>query len=652
MTWGNRFVLATLCAISWTWLPLNGLTQSDIPRAMQRLFNLHIENKEFTPTLVQRSVKVYLEQFDPEHIYLLESEVSPYLNLSDRDARQIAQRLKEGDYRDFEAFNQLFWEAILRARGVRQALFQQLAEKGAGDGRLSQGSSYARSVDELRARQQVKLDRFYLYHRNHTRFGDGKLVIEKVCALFDKKSRRMERFYVGSDQEEHFFTLRVLKALAKSLDTHTAFFSPEEAREVRVGLEKQFEGVGIVLSEGIDGVVISDLIPGSPAAESGRVQIEDLLVEIDGTPIRSLEFDQVLELLKGKNGAAITLGLQKLDQGEKLFRVTLQKRPISMDQEKIQATYEPLPGGGGIGKIILYHFYENEAGNSSEKDIRNAIEQFRKQGELTGLILDLRENPGGFLSQAVKVAGLFISNGVVVISKYGKGEVHYLRSVAGRSFFNGPLVILTSKMSASAAEIVAQTLQDYGVALVVGDEHTFGKGSIQYQTVTDPRSDFFFKVTVGRYYTVSGKSTQIDGVLADIVVPSSYAPYKIGERFLDYPLSPDQVSPAFVDPLTDLDAKVRHLFQVKYLPYLQRVIPFWRRMLPILQENSHQRISRNPEFQALFKKQDKVRARMDGMSVNSVDEAMPQMGMTDMQMQEAINILNDMLRLEKQSEAD
>jgi carboxyl-terminal processing protease len=323
-----------------------------------------------------------------------------------------------------------------------------------------------------------------------------------------------------------------------------------------------------------------------------------------------------------------------------------------MDQEKIQATYEPLPGGGGIGKIILYHFYENEAGDSSEKDIRNAIEQFRKQGELTGLILDLRENPGGFLSQAVKVAGLFISNGVVVISKYGKGEVHYLRSVSGRSFFNGPLVILTSKMSASAAEIVAQTLQDYGVALVVGDEHTFGKGSIQYQTVTDPRSDFFFKVTVGRYYTVSGKSTQIDGVLADIVVPSSYAPYKIGERFLDYPLSPDHVSPAFVDPLTDLDAKVRHLFQVKYLPYLQRVIPFWRRMLPILQENSRQRISRNPEFQALFKKQDKVRARMDGMSVNSVDEAMPQMGMSDMQMQEATNILNDMLRLEKQSKAD
>ena len=651
MTWGIRFFFATLCAISWTWMPLYGLTQDDIPRAMQRLFNLHIENKEFTSTLVQRSVKVYLDQFDPEHLYLLESEVSPYLNLSDRDARQIAQRLKEGDYRDFLALNQIFQKAVLRAREIRGALFQQLAQRGPSDTRLSQSSPYARSIDELRVRQQAKLERFYGYHKTRTHSSDSQTVMQKVCSLFDKKCRRMERFYVGTDQEEHFFTLRLLKALAKSLDTHTAFFSPDEAREMRVSLEKQFEGVGIVLSEGIDGVVIADLIPGSPAAESGNVRVDDLLVEIDGTPISTLEFDQVLDLLKGKHGSSITLGLQRLDQGDRLLRVNLVKRPISMDQDKIQSSYEP-QAQGGIGKIILYSFYENEAGDSSEKDIRAAIDQFRRQGPLTGLILDLRENSGGFLSQAVKVAGLFISNGVVVISKYGKGEVHYLRSVSGRTFFNGPLVILTSKMSASAAEIVAQTLQDYGVALVVGDEHTFGKGSIQYQTVTDPRSDFFFKVTVGRYYTVSGKSTQIEGVLADIVVPTSYAPYKIGERFLEYPLSPDQVSPAFVDPLTDLDAKVRILFQTKYLPYLQRVVPFWRRMLPILRENSQQRILRNPEFQALFKKQERIRARLDGMSPNSIDESVPQMGMGDMQMQEAINILRDMLRLEAQSKTE
>src|SRR5262249_53796114 len=158
-----------------------------------------------------------------------------------------------------------------------------------------------------------------------------------------------------------------------------------------------------------------------------------------------------------------------------------------------------------------------------------------------GLVLDLRENAGGFLSQAVKVSGIFLSNGIVVISKYSRGDVHFLRNIVGRSYFNGPLVILTSKMSASASEIVAQALQDYGVGIVVGDERTFGKGSIQYQTVTDMSTDLFFKVTVGKYYTASGRTTQIEGVKTDIVVPTHYAPYHIGERYLEYPLSADKV---------------------------------------------------------------------------------------------------------------
>ncbi len=115
----------------------------------------------------------------------------------------------------------------------------------------------------------------------------------------------------------------------------------------------------------------------------------------------------------------------------------------------------------------------------------------------------MRENSGGFLSQAVRVSGLFISSGVVVISKYGDGSLKYYRSMDGSPHYQGPLVILVSRGSASATEIVAQTLQDYGVALVAGDIQTYGKGTIQHQTVTSDRTNSFFKVTVGRYYTVS-----------------------------------------------------------------------------------------------------------------------------------------------------
>ncbi len=318
-----------------------------------------------------------------------------------------------------------------------------------------------------------------------------------------------------------------------------------------------------------------------------------------------------------------------------------------MKEERIQTGFEKF-GDGVIGKISLHSFYESSDGISSEKDIKEAIRSFQEKGELHGLVLDLRENSGGFLSQAVKVSGLFVSNGIIVVSKYGKGELHYLRNIVGRSFFNGPIVVLTSKMSASASEIVAQALQDYGVAIVVGDERTFGKGSIQYQTVTDEKADLFFKVTVGRYYTVSGKSTQIDGVVADIVVPTQYAPYNIGEKFLEYPLPQDQVAAAYNDPLTDLDEKTRKLFQQRYLPYLQRVVPFWKRMLPALRKNSAYRMAHDTKFQTFLKKQDKIKARASLLPVNTVDDQI-QSGMEDLQMNEAVNIVKDMIYMEAQA---
>src|SRR3989338_7451418 len=353
-----------------------------------------------------------------------------------------------------------------------------------------------------------------------------------------------------------------------------------------------------------------------------------------------------MELLKKKDRSEIILGLRRIDpvmEKESFFRVSLTKKPIAVKEDRIRSSYE-LVDGGVVGKITLQSFYENSDGVSSERDIREAIRSFRQAGELKGLVLDLRENSGGFLGQAVRVAGLFLGNGVVVISKYGKGDVHYLRNISGKRFFGGPLVVLTSKMSASASEIVAQALQDYGVALIVGDKHTFGKGSIQYQTVTDSKADMFFKVTVGRYYTPSGKSTQIDGVAADIVVPTHYAPYKIGEKYLEYPLPQDKVQPAFIDPLTDLDERARRLFQMRYLPYTQRVVLFWKEHLPTLRQQSVERLSKDPDFQILKQKIASIQIRADSLPPNMVDE--PILMSVDLQMKEAVNIVKDMMILE------
>lgn len=631
---------------------------SEVQRVIERLFSFHIENQELNPVLIRRCMKIYVELFDPEKVYLLSSEISPYLKISDEQAAQIKSRMEAGDYSDFYALNSLFQKAVYRSVAFRGVLAQDLmdVEISERDGLIGAPFvKYASSETELKDRQRARMARFYLFHKARTSVGTLERKA-KVLSLYERRVRRVESATLLKDldgeefsreKSENLVATKILKAFAKCLDTHTSFFSSEEAYEMRLSLEKQFQGIGVVLSEGIDGVMIADLLKGSPAALSGKIQLNDLLVEIDGTDVASVPFEEVLGFLK-KNGREVTLGLKRVafDSNETSFyRVTLKKTAIVMNEERIQTSFEKVEGGI-IGKIALHSFYEGADGVSSERDVRDAIQALRQHGELKGLILDLRENSGGFLSQAVKVSGLFISNGVVVISKYAKGEVHYLRSISGRPFFNGPVVVLTSKMSASAAEIVAQALQDYGVGLVVGDERTFGKGSIQYQTVTDPNADIFFKITVGRYYTVSGRSTQIDGVPADIVVPTQYNPYNIGERFLEYPLPPDAVPSAYVDTLEDLDENTQKIFQKRYTPYLQQVVPTWRQMLPQLKRNSAARLARSGEFQAFLRKLDVIRARQNGATPNSIDEPV-RIGLDDLQAKEATHILQDMIELDE-----
>jgi carboxyl-terminal processing protease len=624
----------------------------DIPRVMERLFHFHIETKQMTPSLVRRSLKLYIEQFDSEKAYLLESEVAPYLNMKDSQVNEILSRLQRKNYSDFLELNALIERSIIRAQNLRRHIVEEMVAGTRDAETPALGSAqYPRSEYQLMDRQKNRMVRFYQFHQSRTLIdsADRKL---SVYSLFEKKVRRLENNYLFLDPNgsslakekiEHLISLRILKSLAKSLDTHTAFFSPEEAYEMRLSLEKQFEGVGVVLSEGIDGVMIADLIQGSPAEQSGQIKVNDLLVEIDGKSIGSTSFEDVLDLLKKRDSGEIILGFKRLDPKESFYRVSLRKRPISMKDDRIKTSYEVVDGGI-IGKISLHSFYESSDGVSSEKDMKEAIRNFRNIGDLKGLVLDLRENSGGFLGQAVRVAGLFVANGVIVISKYGKGDTHYLRNIVGKSFFNGPLVVLTSKMSASASEIVAQALQDYGVALVVGDERTFGKGSIQYQTITDESADLFFKVTVGRYYTVSGRSTQIEGVIADIVVPTQYTPYNIGERYLEYPLTQDRVESAYNDSLNDLDEKTRLLFEKRYLPNLQRVVPFWKKALPALKQRSAERIASNASYQKFLKRLEKVRARQTGAMVNSVDEPID-MSHEDLQMHEAVNVVKDMIQV-------
>ena len=641
--WLFLFVFSLFCQGATASQPL--LKSGDVRKSMEGMFHYHVEYKELLPLLVKRSFKVYIDQFDMEKMYLLQSEVQPFLELTEGQVARIVNNYQRDDLSEFISLNQTLQRAVVRARTWREEIERQLILNATSSDRSSAESylQFAITEDQLKERIRAQLVRF-LYAEKRAGQPWTPEVRAKIFSLWERRFQRVENSYMDSKtrgEAEHNLSMHILKAMARSLDAHTAYFSPDEAAEMRASLEKQFEGVGVILREGIEGIEVVDLIKGGPAQKSGKIQVGDLLVEIDGTSLSGMAYDEVLALMKGNGRKELNLGLKRTPpKGEQeLVRVALIREKITLQEERVQYTSEP-HADGIIGKINLPSFYESGLDSGCEKDMREAIKELKKGPKLLGLIIDMRENSGGFLNQAVKVAGLFITRGVVVISKYAQGEVKYLRDIDGRIYFNGPLLILTSKASASAAEIVAQALQDYGTALIVGDERTYGKGTIQYQTVTDEEAKAFFKVTVGRYYTVSGRSTQIEGVQANIVVPTEFSFYNIGERFLQYPLTSDQISAAYIDPLTDIDQINRAWFQKNYLPYVQKQELLWQRLLPSLVQNSSYRLKRDPNF-ALF---------LDGMQRTKEGNSKEKTnwGVEDLQMGEAVAIMKDMILLEKQ----
>lgn len=624
------------------------LKTSDVRATMEEMLAYHVEYKQFSSFIAKRSLKVYIEQFDPERTYLLASETRPYLDPKDDRLRSVVQNYVNGNLSDYATLNQSLVRAIERAKTYRQEIEKELI-LSKEEPQLSFPEpylDYAGDEKELKARIKKQLVRALAIEKKAigTRKPWDTETRKKVFELWEKRFARIESSYLNAGNE-HYLCLHVLKAMAKSLDAHTSYFSPEEAFEMRTSLEKQFEGIGVILREGVDGVVIHDLVKGGPAERSGKISSGDLLIEINGKSLTGVSYEEILKMLQGDSRGRVQLGLKRYISANQSQeeRVELKREKIVMQDERVQYTAEPF-ADGIIGKLILPSFYESGEGSSCELDIREALRNLKKQGNLLGLVIDMRDNSGGFLNQAVKVAGLFISSGVIVISKYSQGETQYLRDLDGRIYYDGPLIILTSKASASAAEIVAQALQDYGTALVIGDERTYGKGTIQYQTVTDPSASTFFKVTVGRYYTVSGRSTQIDGVKADMIVPTAYSALNIGERYLEFPLKSDRIPSVYSDPLTDVPPRNRPWFQKNYLPNLQKKLSLWTQMLSQLKENSLYRLQKNKDY-ALFLNalnQDK-KGRPFTLS------AKMNWGVDDLQLLEAIKILKDMALIQASS---
>lgn len=641
------------------------LTSKDVHKIMEQILTYHNNSKEMSQNTLRQGLRIYANQFDPEQIYLIESEVEPLLN---PDASTATMELKEYNQNNFIMFsnlNKLIQTSIKRARDWRSQIekntsaifneyFQTYAKGSSGQFLTNMGDHYAKNTAELDKRMKNHLMRFLDEQRR--RYGNKALEQNQVktLAVYENFMRSYENQYLYQDEQgklippaeqENLFTVHILKALASSLDAHTSFYNANEAYDMKVRLKKSFQGIGVLLSVTKDGVIVNGLVPGGPAEKSGLVKINDVIVEIDGESVADRSFEQVMEMLRNEKNSSINLLLKRAGETSPI-KVSLDRQQINVNSDR--ATYSSEPFGDGIiGEIVLRSFYQGDNDLSAADDVANAITELKKKGNLRGLVLDFRNNSGGFLSQAVKLAGLFITNGVIVIAKYSDGEEKIYRDLDSTDSFDGPLVILVSKMTASAAEIVAQALQDYGVALIVGDEHTFGKGTIQTQTITDGKSSSYFKVTVGNYYTVSGQTPQLRGVIADVIVPGPLNSEPIGEEYLEHTIKPDPKkapTATYNDTLADVQPLAKSWYMKYYTPTLQHKVTRWKNLVPNLRKNSEYRIANNKNYQLFLKK-----SKAD----EDVDEDWPyaekkvkDFGAGDLQMAEAVNIVKDMIKLD------
>lgn len=515
-------------------------TINDIPDGVKELFSYHYNKNSFDQELAKRSLDLFIEAFDADHSYFLWSEVKPMLNASGKWIDFTRRSFVNGTFDSFIEIQRFFEQAIERRILFEKEVIRELSEKTFAEIQkiaAVQYDPYPANFVQLKGKIKAEIAYFTAKEVLVGKYNYEK-VKHKIFSYFQKKQREKELEYAerGPALEEHFFSIHVLKAVAASMDAHTRFFSPDEKREMRQALSKDYSGIGVVIKDSMDGLVIQRVIENSPAAHAG-VQAKDLILRIDGQDLAPLYFREAIELLSGRNYTKVRLQLQRGDQN---FEVSLTRAPILSPESQAQTTIFPF-GTGTIAAIRLDGFFDNEQGNSASHQLESAIKSAQKGGDLKAVILDLRRNTGGFLTQAAKVCSIFTGGGPIVLARYGNGQISVVKEKTSSPVYSGPLIVLISRLSASASEIVAQTLKEYGVAIIVGDVNSYGKGSMQFQTITadDP---YCYAVTVAKYYTISGASVQLKGVQSDIVVPTEMSQIPIGEQFLKYPLGYDTIT--------------------------------------------------------------------------------------------------------------
>ncbi len=562
---------------------------------------LHFSDKVMGDKLSQATFYLYIKQLDYQKRFLLKKDVqqleafAPYIDNNLADG-QIT--LPDTGYDILTEKIDLVQKMVGEMMASKKVVMGKPDPKDLSVGSFNVGKSesyetdpekidFAKNIDELKDRWRLVLKAQvisqYLDLEDAQKEKPGNIGVQpKVKKPAAKKmaeeelwqealakvSKRNKNFFQRLRQEnlqDHYD--RFFNCVARAFGPHTNYIPPAGKEQFDINMRGSLEGIGALLREDDGFIKVIRIIPGSASARQGSLKAEDIILQVaqegeEPVDITDMRLRDAVRLIRGPKGQAVILTVKRSDGVTEVIRIV--RDVVQIEETFVKSSVMDSPDGRRTGYIFIPSFYRDFEGTRNGANGRNSTEDTLKEinklkaQNVDGIVLDLRDDGGGALVDAVDITGLFIKSGPVVqvLNKYGDKRV--LSDTNDGVSYDGPLVVLVNKFSASASEIVAAALQDYHRAIIVGGKHTHGKGTVQ--TIINLNENIpllnvrkyedlgALKVTIQKFYRVTGSSTQYKGVESDIVLPNLFEYIKSGERYLDYSLPWDSIAPVDFTP--------------------------------------------------------------------------------------------------------
>jgi carboxyl-terminal processing protease len=571
----------------------------------------HYTHKQLNDDLSGKILRSYLELLDFSHLFFTQEDIDA---LNQKYGTALDDDILLGNLKPAYDIYDLYQKRVDdRVAKVKELLNQPVDFKGNGtiDFRREK-SSWPKNPAEADELWQGRITSELL--QEHL----SEHPIEPGPQLVARRYDRLARNVHESDRDEQakFF----LDAVALAYDPHSEYLSEADLKNFSINMGLSLVGIGAMLRTEDGYAKIESLVPGGPAQVDGRLKVGDRITAVgqgaaEFVDVRDMRLDKVVEMIRGKKGTKVRLLVIPADAADpsKRKNVELVRDEIKLKDQEARADIIIKKDDEGrpvkLGWITLPSFYADmdHHAKSTTKDVLALLKRLKKEN-IAGLVVDLRRNGGGSLEEVISLTGLFLKSGPVVQTKGSNGNIVVSSDPDPGIAYSGPLIVLTSRQSASASEIFAAALQDYGRAVIVGDQCTFGKGTVQtildignYTSLLGSRShkDGALKLTIQKFYRVAGGSTQLHGVASDIVLPSLTDLPEFAEGALKNCLPYDEVPKA------------------KYTKWSEPVSLYTDE----LRRRSLERTGNDPEFHYVTEDMDRLRHRLDENRISLNEDA-------------------------------